>query len=151
MSIPVAASVPYPSEREADVALRDGSTVHIRPVRASDETAIRAFLQGVSRESIGFRFFGAADLKWVTAWSLDVDYADRFGAGRRDRARPARSSPTRRTCGSTSDRAEVAFLVADAWQGRGISTIMLAHLAAVADAHGITTFTARGAARPTTG
>jgi hypothetical protein len=39
-------------------------------------------------------------------------------------------------------RAEVAFLVADAWQGRGISTIMLAHLAEVAEQHGISTFIA---------
>ena len=43
-------------------------------------------------------------------------------------------------------RAEVAFLVADAWQGRGISTILLAHLAEAAEQHGITTFVARGAA-----
>ena len=39
-------------------------------------------------------------------------------------------------------RAEVAFVVADAWQGRGIATIMLAHLAAAAEQHGIATFTA---------
>ncbi|MDQ2897475.1 MAG: hypothetical protein M3Y09_17850 [Actinomycetota bacterium] len=36
-----APAVSYPSERKADVALRDGSTVHVRPVRAADETAIR--------------------------------------------------------------------------------------------------------------
>ena len=39
-------------------------------------------------------------------------------------------------------RAEVAFLVADAWQGHGIATLMLAHLAAAAQEHGIETFTA---------
>jgi predicted CoA-binding protein len=37
----------------------------------------------------------------------------------------------------------VAFLVADAWQGRGISTILLAHLAGLAEQNGITTFTAQ--------
>jgi acetyl coenzyme A synthetase (ADP forming)-like protein len=142
MSIPVVASVPYPSEREVDVALRDGSTVHIRPVRASDETAIRAFLQGVSRDSIGFRFFGAADLKWVTAWSLDVDYADRFGLVA-ETGTPGQIVAHASYVRIDEPRAEVAFLVADAWQGRGISTIMLAHLAAVADARGITTFTAQ--------
>jgi acetate---CoA ligase (ADP-forming) len=142
MSIPVAASVPYPSEREVDVALRDGSTVHIRPVRASDETAIRAFLQGVSRDSIGFRFFGAPDLKWVTAWSLDVDYADRFGLVA-ETGTPGQIVAHASYVRIDEHRAEVAFLVADAWQGRGISTIMLAHLAAVADSRGITTFTAQ--------
>ena len=139
MSTPVAASVPYPAEREADVALRDGSTVHIRPVRASDETSISAFLQNVSANSIGFRFFGAADLKWVTSWSLDVDYADRFGLIA-ETGTPAQIISHACYVRVNEHKAEVAFLVADAWQGRGISTIMLAHLAAVADQHGISTF-----------
>jgi acetyl coenzyme A synthetase (ADP forming)-like protein len=142
MSIPVPAPVQSPSEREVDVALRDGSTVHIRPVRASDETAIRAFLQGVSRDSIGFRFFGAPDLQWVTAWSLDVDYADRFGLVA-ETGTPGRIVSHASYVRIDDHRAEVAFLVADAWQGRGISTIMLAHLAAAADGCGITTFTAQ--------
>jgi acetyl coenzyme A synthetase (ADP forming)-like protein len=139
MSTPVSASVPYPAEREADVALRDGSTVHIRPVRASDEAAIGAFLEGVSRESIGFRFFGAPNLKWVTSWSLDVDYADRFGLIA-ETGTPARIISHACYVRMNEQKAEVAFLVADAWQGRGISTIMLAHLAAVADQQGISTF-----------
>jgi hypothetical protein len=44
------------------VVLRDGSTVHVRPVRTDDETAIRAFLERISPESIAFRFFGIPDL-----------------------------------------------------------------------------------------
>ena len=68
----------YPSDREAEVTLRDGSTVHVRPVRPDDKLAIREFLEGVSPESIGFRFFGAINLDWVTAWAVAVDYPDRF-------------------------------------------------------------------------
>ncbi len=142
MSTPVSASVPYPSDREVDVALRDGSTVHIRPVRATDETAIGAFLRAVSPDSIGFRFFGAADLEWATAWSLDVDYADRFGLVA-ETGTPGQIVSHAAYVRIDDHRAEVAFLVADAWQGRGISTIMLAHLAAAADTRGITTFVAQ--------
>ena len=131
----------YPWQREADVALRDGSTLHIRPIRATDEPAIRTFLHGVSRESIGFRFFGAADLEWVTAWSLDVDYADRYGL-LAETGTPTRIVSHASYIRIDDDRAEVAFLVADAWQGRGISTILLAHLAGAADQHGISTFVA---------
>ncbi len=135
-------SPPYPREREADVALRDGSTVHVRPVRAGDEAAIRAFLERISPDSIVFRFFGTPDLNWVTAWSVDVDYADRF-------ALIAESGSPREIVAHAAyvregaERAEVAFLVADAWQGRGISTILLAHLAGLAEQHGISTFTAQ--------
>ena len=145
----------YPQDREAEVTLRDGSTVHVRPVRPDDKVAIREFLEGVSPESIGFRFFGAIDLAWVTAWALTVDYADRFalvaetGSPRRIiahaayiRIKPA--LPEGGTSGIASignqSSAEIAFLVADAWQGRGISTLLLAHLAAVAERHGIATF-----------
>jgi acetyl coenzyme A synthetase (ADP forming)-like protein len=131
----------YPREREADIVLRDGSTVHVRPVRPSDEAAIRAFLEGISSESIGFRFFGAPNLDWVTAWSIDVDYADRF-ALIAETGSPRTIIAHAAYVRADHDHAEVAFLVADAWQGHGISTIMLAHLAEIAQQHKISTFTA---------
>jgi acetate---CoA ligase (ADP-forming) len=135
-------AIDYPREREADIVLRDGSTVHVRPVRAGDESAVRAFLEGLSTESIGFRFFGTPDLDWVASWSVDVDYADRFAlvvVSGVTHAIVAHAAYVR----TDHDRAEIAFLVADAWQGRGISTILLAHLASVAEQHGFTTFTAQ--------
>jgi acetyl coenzyme A synthetase (ADP forming)-like protein len=141
MNQPVPVVVPYPRESESDVVLRDGSTVHVRPVRSSDEGAIRAFLDGVSREAIGFRFFGAPDLNWVVSWSFDVDYVDRFDLVA-ETGEPRRIISHAAYVRSGRARAEVAFLVADAWQGRGISTIMLAHLASIAEQKGIATFTA---------
>jgi hypothetical protein len=118
----------YPNASEADVALRDGSTLHIRPVTAADRPVIDAFLQGLSRESIGFRFFGGVSLEWVGAWSVDVATADRYavvgvaGTERRIVAHAAyvRAGAGERAAGAgeraeASTRAEVAFLVADAW------------------------------------
>jgi acetyl coenzyme A synthetase (ADP forming)-like protein len=136
-----APSTTYPWEREADVALRDGATMHVRPVRADDGPAIHEFLEGLSIESIGYRFFGAVNLDWATSWTVDVDYSDRFGL-------VAEGGPAHGIVAHAAyvridaTRAEVAFLVADAWQGRGISTILLAHLAEVAERHGISTFVA---------
>jgi acetate---CoA ligase (ADP-forming) len=137
----------YPDASETDVALRDGSTLHIRPVIAGDRPAIEAFLKGLSQESIGFRFFGAANLDWVAGWSVDVDYLDRYAlvAVSGPEHRIVAHAAYVRTSGEhpTADgRAEVAFLVDDGWQGKGIATIMLAHLAAAAREHGIETFTA---------
>lgn len=123
------------------MALRDGSTVHVRPVRADDSAAIADFMARVSPESVAFRFFGTPNLDWVIRWSVDVDYRDRF-------ALVAQTGAQREIVAHAAyvrdgdDRAEVAFLVADAWQGRGIATILLAHLADVAVQHGIHTFTA---------
>jgi acetyl coenzyme A synthetase (ADP forming)-like protein len=132
----------YPREQETDVALRDGSTVHVRPVRAGDEPAMRAFLELISADSIAFRFFGVPNLDWATSWSMDVDYADRY-ALIAESGSPSRIIAHAAYIRIDEERAEVAFLVADAWQGRGISTIMLAHLASAAEEHGIASFNAQ--------
>lgn len=137
----VSSAPTYPSDREADVVLRDGSTVHVRPVRADDGPAIRPFLEALSAESMAFRFFGIPSLDWVTDWSVDVDYSDRY-------ALVAETGTPRSVIAHAAyvrcdeEHAEVAFLVADAWQSRGISTILLAHLAEAAHRRGIATFTA---------
>ncbi|HYB25098.1 MAG TPA: GNAT family N-acetyltransferase [Solirubrobacteraceae bacterium] len=135
------ASRTYPADREADVVLRDGTTAHVRPVRPDDGPSIHAFLEAVSPESIGFRFFGTPNINWATAWAVDVDYADRFGLvveSGSPHAIVAHAVYIR----LDATRAEVAFLVTDAWQGEGIATILLAHLAEVAEQHGIATFVA---------
>ena len=131
----------YPREREADIVLRDGSTLHVRPVRADDAPAIRAFLDAISPESITFRFFGTPNLEWVTSWAVDVDYRDRFALVA-ETGSPARIVAHAAYIRSSAERAEVAFLVADDFQGHGIATTLLAHLASVAEHEGITTFTA---------
>ena len=135
----MSASPTYPREREADVVLRDGSTVRVRPIRPDDKPQMREFLEALSPESIGFRFFGAPSLTWVMKWSLDVDYAGRFALVAVSGESIIAHAAYIRT---RDDRAEVAFLVADAWQGHGIATILLAHLASIAQMHDITTFTA---------
>ncbi|MGA9858956.1 MAG: GNAT family N-acetyltransferase [Solirubrobacteraceae bacterium] len=131
----------YPAHREADVVLRDGSTLRVRPIRAEDRAAVRAFLGDVSSESIGFRFFAAANLEWASDWSVDVDYDERYGLVA-EFGSPAQIVAHGAYVRLGEDRAEVAFLVADAWQRRGIATILLAHLADSARRSGITTFVA---------
>ena len=46
-----------PRHHKANVVLRDGSTVHVRPVRAEDAAAVQAFFKGLSPKSIALRFF----------------------------------------------------------------------------------------------
>jgi hypothetical protein len=47
----------YPTRWEADVALSDGGTVHIRPVKPDDAALVEEFHNRQSRESIYFRYF----------------------------------------------------------------------------------------------
>ena len=60
------------------MALRDGSTVHVRPVRSGDREPLQTFFEG--RSSRAFRFFsGGADMSSATGIAVDVDYADHYG------------------------------------------------------------------------
>jgi acetate---CoA ligase (ADP-forming) len=135
-------SDPYPGHREADVVLRDGSTVHLRPVRPADEGALHDFFAELDPRSRAFRFFsGATDLRQAARSMAGVDYSHRYGL-------IASRGPGRHTVGHGiylelgGGRAEVAFAVAAEMQGQGLGTILLAHLAEVAEENGIVTFVA---------
>jgi acyl-CoA synthetase (NDP forming)/RimJ/RimL family protein N-acetyltransferase len=130
------------AEPGADVVLRDGSTARLRPVAPRDAGALQAFLEGLSIESRWQRFFTAgADLAGVARWAADVDARDGYGlvATVGDPERIVGHACFERT---GEARAEVAYEVADAFHGRGLGTILTAHLAQAAHADGIERFTA---------
>jgi GNAT superfamily N-acetyltransferase len=123
------------------VALRDGSAVHLRPVGARDEAALRAFLEGVSPESLRRRFFGATDLaRAATSLVGDCGAGDvgliALAAGSTEIVAHAASFRIDAT------RAEAAFLVTDRWQGLGLGTLLLSRLAQDAEQRGVATLVA---------
>ncbi|HEY7966759.1 MAG TPA: GNAT family N-acetyltransferase [Solirubrobacteraceae bacterium] len=125
-----------------DVALRDGGTVRVRPVRAADEAGLLAFLEELSDRSRLLRFFSAgSNLRGEAHLFAQAD-------GQRRHALVALAGPQQRIVGhgmyvaAGTGKAETAFAIADAYQGRGLGTILLAHLAAHARAAGIETFVA---------
>jgi acetyl coenzyme A synthetase (ADP forming)-like protein len=127
--------------READIVLRDGSTLHVRPVRAEDERALRTFLGALSEDSRWFRFFGGGGESFLADaarrfTAVDGDTFSLVATGGPGIVGHAIYVPTR------ADRAEIAIAVADAYHGRGLGTLFLAHLAGAADASGIRIFDA---------
>jgi GNAT superfamily N-acetyltransferase len=133
----------YPAGLEADERLRDGIHVLVRPIRSSDGSAMTAFHESLSPRSVYRRFFFAhphlspGEVERFTT----VDYVDRMafvvvvgdrivGVGRYERL-------------GGSDEAEVAFVVTDAYQRRGIGALLLDHLAEAARPHGISRFMAQ--------
>ncbi|MFC4589366.1 bifunctional acetate--CoA ligase family protein/GNAT family N-acetyltransferase [Sphaerisporangium corydalis] len=132
----------YPAHWEADVVLADGGTAHLRPIRPDDAGILRAFYSRLSDQSIYFRFFGPRprlsdrEVRWFTT----VDYVNRvaliatlgtemMAVVRFDRM-------------DQQDSAEVAFLVEDAHQGRGVASVLMEHLRAAARERGIKRFIA---------
>ncbi|NNG19335.1 GNAT family N-acetyltransferase [Naumannella sp. ID2617S] len=134
--------VAYPIEWEADVLLADGSTAHLRPIRPSDEQLLVEFYARVSPESKYLRFFAPYPVlseKDVVRFT-HVDYRDRVAliltvgdrmvaVGRYDRL-------------DNGTDAEVAFLVEDSQQGKGVGQLLLEHLAEAARERDIVRFVA---------
>ncbi len=133
----------YPAHWEADVLLLDGGTARLRPIHPEDADALVQFYARVSPESKYMRFFAPypelsqRDVRHFTT----VDYADRtalvvtvgphiIAVGRYDAIDDARR------------QAEVAFLVEDGYQGRGIGQLLLEHLAQAARERDFTSFVA---------
>jgi len=134
----------YPAHREADVVLKDGSTVHVRPVRPSDEAALLELFRGLSEQARVLRFFthtsDEALVKHVRKY-VDVDYVRRLGLVATI-GTPERIIAHAMYAALDGQRAEVAFAVAEEYQGRGLGTIMLGHLAEVAAVNDIRLFEA---------
>ena len=133
--------LPYPAHWEADVVLADGGTAHLRPITPQDGELLEEFHSRLSERTIYYRFFSAKrrlspdDVRRFTV----VDYDNRvalvamisgvlIGVARYDRL--------------NDTDAEVAFVVEDAHQGRGIGSVLLEHLAAVARERGVRRFVA---------
>ena len=132
----------YPTSWEGDVVLRDGSIGHVRPITPADAEAIHRFHEGQSEESIYLRFF--APIKRLSDRDVHrfthVDHKTRvalvvvvgdeiIGIGRYDQLEDPHS-------------AEVAFNISDHYHGKGVGSVLLEHLAAIAQEYDITKFVA---------
>lgn len=122
------------------VRLRDGSLVALRPTTAADEPVLRSFLAGLCLEARHLRFFSAAADMSCAAHMAAETSAGRFGLVAHDEmgvlVGHAQYVQLDRT------RAEVAVEVADHLHDRGLGTILIERLAAVAEQDGITHFVA---------
>ncbi|WP_445256660.1 bifunctional acetate--CoA ligase family protein/GNAT family N-acetyltransferase [Nocardioides aurantiacus] len=131
----------YPDHWEADVLLRDGRTAHLRPILPTDAEGLVEFYALVGQQSKYYRFFAPMptlsdrDVQRFT----NVDHRQRvafvitlaqkiLAVGRYDVI--------------DTDRAEVAFLVQDQHQGRGIGQLLLEHLAQAGRERGVKRFVA---------
>jgi len=133
----------YPTRWEADVALTDGGTVHIRPVRPSDAPLVEAFHNRQSRESIYFRYF--SPMPRLSARELDrltkVDYLDHLSLVAMLGGEIIGMAGYDRWTGR--DEAEVAFITDDAHHGRGLATVLLEWLVVAAREVGFRGLTAQ--------
>ncbi|WP_028932848.1 bifunctional GNAT family N-acetyltransferase/acetate--CoA ligase family protein [Pseudonocardia spinosispora] len=132
----------YPRHWEADVVASDGGVLHLRPILPSDADDLLAFHSRLSDRTRYLRYFGPyphippRDLKRF----VEVDHHDQvafvclLGSEIVAVGRYVRLDDTA--------SAEVAFVVRDDHQGRGLGSILLEHLAAAAGESGVQRFVA---------
>lgn len=130
------------SQWTSSVVLGDGETVSIRPLGPADQPRLLEFHHRQSADSIYRRFFSPKP----TLSQGELDQITRFEPD--DRAALVVESHGEILGWASYARwtgradADAAFMVDDRHHGRGIATLMLEHLAAIATAHGIDRFTA---------
>lgn len=133
----------FPEHLVSDVALRDGSTARIRPVKPTDTTRVEDYLIGLSPETRRLRFWSQAiDVRELAKRIVDVDYHDHLTLLVLQGGDEGRMIGGAQYIRIEGGRAEVSMSVTDEFQGKGLGSILLGQMAQEAARHGVTTFVA---------
>ena len=135
-----------PHEAKTSLLLDDGTKINFRPIHPTDEPKMKDLLYTLSQDALYSRFMTHVQrfpYKQVKDFVF-IDHRKEVAivgvlpeAHGEDIIAVGRYYLDPRT-----NRAEVAFVVRDEWQGRGIGKFLFKHLTTIAKRHGITGFTA---------
>jgi acyl-CoA hydrolase/GNAT superfamily N-acetyltransferase len=139
--------VRYPEELERTETLRDGTQIFFRPIKPSDEPALSEMLYSLSRESVRTRYFTHTmafphrDVQRLTNIDYDNDLAI-VGVA------PAPGGEqivaiAQYFLDPKTGAAEVAFIVQDEWQDKGMGSFLLDYLTRIARQRGVKRFYAK--------
>ena len=147
----IAPRAAYPWEEERNEELRGGERVIVRPVRLSDEEPLQSLFYRLSDESTYRRFLSyksrypheemqrLVDLDYERSVALVVctDGMDCEGI----------VAMSRYDVNAATGLADIAFVVRDEWQNRGVGTLLMRRMIELARARGLGGFTADVLAR----
>ncbi len=141
----VAPRAVYPWEEERQVALADGTRVTVRPVRLTDEKPLQDLFYRLSDESTYRRFMAFKrvhpheDMQRL----VSLDYQQNMGlvVSIREGGREEILAMARYDVDPATQLADIAFVVRDEWQGRGIGTLLMRRMGEIARARGLAGFT----------
>ena len=144
---------PYPSHRPESRRLPDGTAVVIRPIHPEDDAIERVFITGLSRDTRYNRLLGARKLTPEEIRRLThIDYVREmaFVAVTESGGQTRLLGVSRYVRDVDGGGAEFALVIADAWQKKGLGSLLLAILlrhaqaAGIGRLHGVTLATNQG-------
>ena len=139
--------VRYPEELERYETLRDGSQILFRPVKPTDEPKLADMLYSLSADSVQKRFFSSTmafphrNVQQLTNIDYEQDLAIVCtvpGPAEEELIAIAQYFLDPKT-----QSAEVAFIVQDDWQQKGMGTLLMQYLTDIARKRGVKTFNAK--------
>ncbi len=136
--------VQYPRELERYATLRDGTEIFFRPTKPTDEPALTEMLYSLSRQSVRSRYFTHTvifphkDVQRMT----NIDYVDDLAIVG---VVPSASGEeivaiAQYFLDPSKEAAEVAFIVQDEWQQKGMGTFLLDYITEIAKQRGVRRF-----------
>jgi len=137
----------YPLELESYDTLRDGEEIFFRAIKPTDEKALSQMLYSLSQSSVKTRYmthtmrFPHKDVQQLT----NIDYRNELsivgvvpGVPEEEIVAIAQYFMDQKTMA-----AEVAFIVQDEWQKKGMGTLLLNYLTKIAKSRGVKQFYAK--------
>jgi len=135
----------YPWEEEREVVL-GGTRVRIRPVRASDMETLQDMFYRLSDESTYQRFmqFKKSHPNEEMLDLVNLDYSSNMALVVCDENAPVTEfvAMARYDVDPATGLADIAFVVRDDWQGKGVGTELMRRMCEIGKARGLKGFTA---------
>jgi acyl-CoA hydrolase/GNAT superfamily N-acetyltransferase len=135
----------YPYEEECDAELA-GKRLLLRPIRATDEEPLQDLFYRLSDESTYYRFlqFKKSHPHAEMQDLVNLDYESAMALVVTDAAGPASDivAMARYDLDPATGLADIAFVVRDDWQNKGIGTLLMKRMIEIARARGVAGFTA---------
>jgi acyl-CoA hydrolase/GNAT superfamily N-acetyltransferase len=132
----------YPWRDEHQELLGGGETVLVRPVRMSDEKGLQDLFYGLSSESVHQRFMGHKSAYPHTEMQrlTDSDYAASMALVVREPGTGEIVAMARYDVAPATGLGDIAFVVRDAWQRRGLGTLLMRRMSEAGRANGLRGF-----------
>jgi len=132
---------PYPDHYEVTKRTRGGLDIFIRPIKPEDAPLLLEFFDGLSRESIYYRFFSPLKTlpKKMLARFTQLDYDRDMALVAMEQSQPEEKilGVARLMSKAGGIEPEFAVVVGDPWQGNGVGVALMEHLIGIARERGV--------------